>query len=184
MSDNLVSERSASTTRGSGMSDRVIIRAMVLSDIPAICEMASRIWRAHYVPGIVTAEQIDYMLPRIYDPARIKRNLTDRKQRFWLMLKGETPVGYAAAEPRSENGVWFLDKLYIDMDQQRSGLGVMLLNAIMIETSPKELTLRVNRKNYKAVNFYFKQGFFIEGLDCLDIGAGFVMDDFLMRRIV
>ncbi|MCE2927047.1 MAG: GNAT family N-acetyltransferase [Rickettsiales bacterium] len=183
MSENLVAERAATPYRAEKQ-DHIVIRAMLLADIPAICDMAERIWRKHYVPEIVTAEQIEYMLPRIYDPALIKKSMTDRRQCFWLMLSGETPIGYAAAEPRGDGGVWFLDKLYVDMDKQRSGLGAMLLNAVLLETKPSELTLRVNRKNHKAINFYFKHGFYIEGLDCLDIGGGFVMDDFLMRKFV
>ncbi len=163
--------------------DGTIIRAMVISDIDAVCDMAARIWRQHYVPEIVTAGQIEYMLPRIYNLDIIKKNMLDRKQRFWIMLKDNEPVGYAAAEPRGD-GVWFLDKLYVDMDKQRGGLGARLLAAVLMETDPKELALRVNRKNYKAINFYFRQGFFIQGLDCLDIGGGYVMDDFLMRKIV
>jgi hypothetical protein len=34
--------------------------------------------------------------------------------------------------------------------------------------------------NYKAINFYFKNGFVIESLLDLNIGEGFQMNDFVM----
>ena len=186
MSELMVSPPPArpAVSSNSQASSNVVIRAMVLADVEAVCEMAARIWRKHYVPEIVTSGQIEYMLPRIYNPEQIKKNITQRNQRFWIMLQDGQPAGYAAAEPRGEEGVWFLDKLYVDMERQRAGLGARLLRAVIMETQPRELALRVNRKNYKAINFYFRQGFFIEGLDCLDIGSGYVMDDFLMRKIM
>lgn len=159
------------------------IREMTLEDIPAVREMAERVWRRHYVPEIVTAGQIEYMLPRIYSDEAITRNLREKEQRFWLFYEQENLLGYAAAEPRSK-GVWFIDKLYVDMDKQRRGLGSHLLAHIVRELKPVMLQLRVNRKNFKAINFYFKHGFFIESLDVLDIGSGYVMDDFLMKKIL
>lgn len=159
------------------------IREMNREDIPAVREMAGRIWRTHYVPDIVTAEQIEYMLPRLYSDEAILRNLIEKKQRFWLLYSGELLLGYAAVEPKG-NQVWFIDKLYVDMDNQRLGLGSTLLAHILSQLHPAALTLRVNRKNFKAINFYFKHGFYIEALDVLDIGGGFVIDDFLMKKIL
>ena len=159
------------------------IRAMTVSDIPAVREMAMRIWRQHYVPDIVTAGQIEYMLPLLYSEEAITRNLKEKSHQFRLLYCGGKLAGYIAVEPR-DNGVWFVDKLYIDVDIQRRSLGSMLLERIITELSPRELQLRVNRKNYKAVNFYFRHGFCIESLHVLDIGSGFVMDDFIMKRVL
>lgn len=159
------------------------IREMSVADIPVVRELAERIWRRHYVPEIVTAEQIEYMLPRIYSDEAITRNIREKQQRFWLLYEEGTLLGYTAVEPVSK-GAWFIDKLYIDMNTQRKGLGSTLLEHIVRELRPVALHLRVNRKNFKAINFYFKHGFFIESLDVLDIGGGYVMDDFLMKKIL
>ena len=40
--------------------------------------------------------------------------------------------------------------------------------------------LTVNRKNFKAINFYFKQGFIIEEVKDFDIGNNYEMNDFIM----
>ena len=41
------------------------IKPARVEDLPAIRELAAIIWHAHY-PGIISREQIDYMLARMY----------------------------------------------------------------------------------------------------------------------
>ena len=48
--------------------------------------------------------------------------------------------------------------------------------------SAKEIRLRVNRENERAIRFYQNCGFEIVGEDCLPIGNEYVMDDYLMSR--
>jgi RimJ/RimL family protein N-acetyltransferase len=48
----------------------------------------------------------------------------------------------------------------------------------------REIELRVNRGNSRAVRAYERAGFRVAESVCQDIGAGFVMDDFVMRRPV
>jgi GNAT superfamily N-acetyltransferase len=160
-----------------------VIREMQPDDVNAISEMAARIWRNHYVPDIVTAEQIEFMLPRVAAAEVFAAQLADKTHKLWLISLGDTPAGYAAVIAR-DNNTWFLDKLYVDNDLQRAGLGFALLSHILKTLNPKQLILRVNRKNIKAINFYFKHGFVIDSLDVLDIGNGFIMDDFIMKRVI
>jgi len=46
----------------------------------------------------------------------------------------------------------------------------------------RPIRLQVNRKNYKAINFYFKNGFTIESVGDFDIGGGYYMNDFVMIK--
>jgi ribosomal protein S18 acetylase RimI-like enzyme len=46
-----------------------------------------------------------------------------------------------------------------------------------------ELRLQVNRQNYKAINFYFRNGFIIESIADFDIGDGYFMNDFIMLKV-
>jgi ribosomal protein S18 acetylase RimI-like enzyme len=46
----------------------------------------------------------------------------------------------------------------------------------------RTLELRVNRHNAAAIGFYRKNGFTAFADDCREIGGGYVMDDYLMRR--
>ena len=43
------------------------------------------------------------------------------------------------------------------------------------------MRLRVNRHNDAAIRAYRRAGFVIVASDCLPIGGGFVMDDYLME---
>ena len=156
---------------------------MQAEDVNAVSEMAARIWRTHYVPDMVTAEQIEFMLPRVASPEVFSAQLADKNRKLWIVQKEGKPAGYMAVLNQPD-GVCFIDKLYVDTTLQRSGLGFALLSYCINTLKPKQLMLRVNRKNIKAINFYFKHGFMIEKLDALDIGDGFVMDDFIMTRIL
>ncbi len=160
-----------------------VIREMDKVDIPAMCDMAARVWRAHYVPEVVTAEQIEYMLPMLYTPEIIIQNIREKQQRFWLTENDGNLTGYIAVEPLKDSS-WFIDKLYVEMDIQRNGLGSTLLNHAIKTLKPRTLMLRVNKRNYKAINFYFRHGFVIDSLHTLDIGGGFVMDDFIMKKVL
>jgi hypothetical protein len=45
-----------------------------------------------------------------------------------------------------------------------------------------KLKLTVNRKNFKAINFYFKNGYIIESVEDFDIGESYLMNDFVMVK--
>lgn len=156
------------------------IREMEPSDIPAVSALAARIWRAHY-PAIISREQIEYMIPLTSSKEALQKNIREHKHRFWLAHDNGALAGYIALEPEDKN-TWFIDKLYVDPDRHRIGIGEALLNHVTHTLKPAALSLRVNRANIKAINFYFKHGFVIEVIDVLDIGGGYVMDDFLMKK--
>lgn len=159
------------------------IREMRRDDVSSVSELAVRVWRKHYAPDIVTAEQIEYMIPRICTEAAIVKSMAEKKHRYFLSFDGALLTGYIAIEMK-EGGTCFIDKLYVDKSKQGLGIGEALLQYVVQTLRPTVLTLRVNRKNIQAINFYFKHGFMIESLDALDIGGGFVMDDFLMKKIL
>ena len=70
-----------------------------------------------------------------------------------------------------------------DGDQHRKGIGSEIFNAILVlMDQPKTITLTVNRKNIKAINFYFKIGFTIKSAEDFDIGNGYYMNDFVMVK--
>lgn len=160
------------------------LRPATLSDIPLIRELAHRIWWSHY-PGIITEEQIAYMLDLVYNEQALARQMTEEGQQFWLAEANGTAIGYLSVS-RQGDGAYFLHKIYLDTSHQGKGLGAQVFQ-MLLEQYPDltELRLTVNRQNFRSVNFYFKMGFVIE--KCIDtpIGRGFVMDDFQMlwRRL-
>lgn len=149
------------------------------ADIAAVGELAGRIWRRHY-PDIISPAQIDYMLARMYSPAALGAQLAQGHQ-FRLLQEGDALLGFASTEATGPQR-FFLHKFYIDQDRARCGLGTRLMQHLLGEYQPHEMQLHVNRSNIKAINFYFRHGFTIDGLVVTDIGNGYVMDDFRMIR--
>ena len=148
-------------------------------DIPLIAQLAHKIWHAHY-PGIITIEQIDFMLNNRYSESAIEQQMKGN-EKFYLAYADNEPVAYASIELKG--GYYYLHKFYIDVSKHRGGIGQQFFNYILAQIEvPKPIKLQVNRQNYKAINFYFKMGFSIELVADFDIGGGYFMNDFVMKR--
>lgn len=154
-------------------------------DLPIVRELAQRIWNDHY-PDIIGQEQVDFMLEKMYDLKSLELQL-EKGDIFYLTAVGgseqDLVYGGFASVKEMEHGRWFLNKLYVDTELQRSGLGKGLLDFLLSEHNIKELRLQVNRQNFKAINFYFRNGFVIESVADFDIGDGYFMNDFIMLKV-
>lgn len=152
------------------------------NEAEALADLAALIWRRHY-PGIISVEQIDYMLASRYHPPLIRQSLA-RGDRWDVGREGETLVAFAHSFPL-EGGAVKLDKLYVHPDRQRQGLGARLLARVetrALAQGRSHLLLRVNRRNAQAIAAYRKYGFYIAREVVEDIGEGFVMDDWVMIK--
>jgi ribosomal protein S18 acetylase RimI-like enzyme len=156
------------------------IRTANLTDIAAINRLAVAIWHQHY-PSIISTDQINYMLSKMYDPETLLQNMNNGHV-FLVAEENDSLLGYLGYH-LPQSGQAFLDKLYVDTHYHGKNIGGLLLQK-MIETISPNTTIRlqVNRKNYKAINFYFKHGFTIEQVADFDIGNGYFMNDFVMIR--
>ena len=76
-----------------------------------------------------------------------------------------------------------MHKFYIDQDLANNGLGTQVLQKLESLLPIKTITLTVNRQNFKSINFYFKNGFKIESVEDFNIGDGYFMNDFVMKKI-
>jgi ribosomal protein S18 acetylase RimI-like enzyme len=75
----------------------------------------------------------------------------------------------------------------VHYDHQRKGYGGMLLEralAIARGHDCATLMLAVNKHNRNAIAAYNKYGFRIAESVVKDIGGGFVMDDYIMRKVL
>jgi diamine N-acetyltransferase len=155
------------------------IKEASTDDIPVIHELAAEIWRQYY-PEIISAEQIEYMLDKMYSETSLQEQLKNG-HRFFL-ASAEKPVGYFSFQQLSQHD-FFLHKLYVKTNGHRKGVGKQMLD-LLLQMLPHDSTLRLttNRRNYKAINFYFKNQFIIEEVKDIDIGNGFWMKDFVMLR--
>jgi GNAT superfamily N-acetyltransferase len=165
-------------------SNRLGIIPATEADMPAMAEMAGVIWRACY-PGIITTEQIDYMLARMYALDALRDEIHSQGIRYDQFLVDDKLAGFASYGPTAEPGVMKLHKLYLLPELHGRGLGSRLLQHVEREVRAGggcRLILSVNRRNAKAIAAYQRNGFVIADSVVTDIGNGFVMDDYIMAK--
>lgn len=165
------------------MSTRITFRIAGPDDIPAIQDLASRIWRQHY-PGIITHGQIDFMLEKMYAPEVMQGEMRNKGYRYVLALRDEEAVGFMAyVFERAEQAVK-LSKLYLLPSLHGRGIGRSMLQYVRddaLRMGAHSVYLFVNIRNRKAVAAYERFGFRREADVVTDIGSGFVMEDHRMR---
>ncbi|WP_343667578.1 GNAT family N-acetyltransferase [Chitinophaga sp.] len=151
-------------------------------DISIIQELTNLIWPATYL-SILTQEQMDYMIAMMYNTEELTRQLTS-DHTFLLLWDGDRAIGFAGYSPKEEPGVYKLNKIYLHPDYQGKGAGKFLLNTVIDAvkaTGAHLLELNVNKYN-KARSFYEKIGFEVYEEKDIDIGNGYWMNDFIMRK--
>jgi len=158
------------------------IAPLAEADIAAVIELAGVIWRHHY-PGIISMEQIEYMLAQRYTSALIRAQMQSGKA-WWdeAVLDGRI-IGFAQYEPCERS--MKLDKLYVHQDYQRLGYGGRMLAHVEDEARRRgfgAVRLNVNKHNVKSIAAYRKNGYAVVETVVADIGRGFVMDDYVMEK--
>jgi diamine N-acetyltransferase len=151
--------------------------------LPAIADLARRIWHECY-PTIITREQIEYMLTRMYSVETLEAELRSGIHYERLLIDGEL-CGFASFGPTEQNDTIKLHKLYLHPNQHGRGFGTSLLRHCENEArklGARQLTLNVNKHNTKAIAMYQRNGFSIADSVVVDIGHGFVMDDYVMSK--
>lgn len=154
------------------------VREAQRSELTIISTLARKIWMEHY-PSVISMEQIEYMLEKMYSESALQQQLTDG-HRFFILSDEKTDLGYLSFS-QTEKGNYFLHKFYIDTQHHRKGLGNFFFDTVFNAIQDlKTIRLTVNRTNLKAINFYFKKGFTIEEVKDFDIGNNYFMNDFVM----
>ncbi len=160
-----------------------IVRARP-EQLPDVQQLAGVIWRAYY-PGIISPAQIEYMLARGYALDALARFLGGPDRGLELATVAGELAGFAAWYVPDEPATAKLDKLYLLPSRQRLGLGGRLLarvEALARAAGATTLTLNVNKHNAQAIRAYEKHGFAVREAVVVDIGEGFVMDDYVMAK--
>jgi ribosomal protein S18 acetylase RimI-like enzyme len=166
------------------MSEALVIRTADQDDIATIGYLAHQIWPASY-QDILTQEQLDYMLQLFYSPDALGKQILQLKHRFIIAEIDLEEVGFASYSP-VDASTWKLHKLYVLPWLQGKGVGRALVDMVEEEVrthNGAHLILNVNKHN-KAIRFYESLGFNIEKEETIDIGHGFIMDDYVMGKNV
>lgn len=153
-------------------------------DIPLIKNLAEVIWPEVYT-DIISAAQIHYMLGLIYSEDALATQLENGHQ-FIIASKENVPIGFASYSKKSEEEpyIFRLHKIYVLPRQHGQGIGSALLEHIYHTARNKgasQIELNVNKYNI-AKEFYLKKGYAILKEEIIDIGGGYVMDDYVMGK--
>lgn len=148
-----------------------------------IRELAYKIWPDTY-GQILSKEQLEYMLGNFYSIESLE-NQFENGHVFLFVEEDGQYLGFAAYETDcKEKGKTKLHKIYVMPNTQGKGIGKFLLNEVEQRTKNAEnkyLFLNVNKYN-NAISFYEKQGFVKIADEVIDIGQGYVMDDYVMEK--
>ena len=149
----------------------------------SIRAIAKEVWPIAY-GAILSQEQLDYMMEMMYSVSSLREQANEKGIHFILATENDISVGYAAYE-HNYNGMLKtkIHKIYVLSNQQRKGIGRILIDYITNEATQNKqeaLLLNVNKNNI-AQHFYKKLGFDISYEEIIDIGNDYVMDDYVME---
>ena len=156
-------------------------------ELSKITELAELIWKKYYIE-IITMDQIEYMMNKFYSNDSLKTQILNGQIFYFVKIKTDV-LGFVSLS-KDDKGVYFIHKFYLMPDQHRKSLGTAVMqeieNEIKVtqEVNNYKIKLTVNRQNFKAINFYFKNGFTIESVEDFDIGESYLMNDFVMVKNV
>ncbi len=151
-------------------------------DIPTIQDLAKKSWVVAYA-DILKQDQIDYMLDMMYSEEALKKHFENPNFHYYLIREENQFLGFVGFEFHQEPETTKLHRIYFLKEAQGKGLGKEVLEFVKNEAKKngnRRLILTVN-KNNSAQKFYEYQGFKIYEEKILDVGNGYVMDDYLME---
>ncbi len=157
------------------------IRLATSADFRAIRTVVHEVWPIAY-REMITPAQISYMLEMMYSDDALHEQVQKEGCVFLVYEEDNIIQGFASFSDIG-NTLFKLHKLYVYTTMHGKGIGKALLDEVkkrVVEIGGNAIELQVNKKNV-AREFYLKQGFTIHRELVLDIGDGFVMDDYVMR---
>ena len=154
-------------------------------ELQIIRDIANDIWPKTFA-NILSAEQISYMMQMMYSPD-VMANELKNGYHFEIIKVDSCPAGYISWSPYTPENTAKLHKLYLLDRFHHRGIGSKMLKQVEYRAAAAgftRLTLNVNKFNEPAKKAYFRNGYTIIDSVQIDIGNGFIMDDFIMEKIL
>lgn len=160
-----------------------IISANTKTEYTIIENLANSIWVEHYTP-IIGELQVAYMLEKFQSAIAIEDQV-EKGIWYYIIQYRDTNVGYFSFS-KSEDFL-FLSKLYILNSVRGKGIGRIAFS--FIESKARELDLKkikltVNKYNTDSIEVYKKMGFQTIEAIIQDIGNGYIMDDYVLEKVI
>ena len=147
-----------------------------------ISVLADEIWHECYA-SVLPDGQIDYMLRTYHSTDSILREMSEGYD-FSVVRDGGRDVGYYSVHDEGDR--LYISKVYLLKECRGKGLGNLMFEEIDAYARKHGLGkeyLRVNKGN-PTVEIYKKTGFSVTETVTSDIGNGYVMDDYVMTKIL
>ncbi|MGQ7944440.1 GNAT family N-acetyltransferase [Flavobacterium sp. WC2509] len=164
----------------------IAISEAVRNDIKTIQNIAHKTWPLTY-GEILSEAQLQYMLDLFYSEEALTDQFDKNEQLFYLISEEESILGFIGIEHNYQNqNITKIHKIYLLPETQGKGIGKIVIEAISklaLENNATSLLLNVNRFN-KALNFYQKIGFKIIDEVNIEIGNGYLMEDYVMEKVI
>ena len=153
-----------------------------IEQLNVVIDLTKKIWPVAY-GEILSKAQLDYMIEKFYNETAL-RELIQKGHVFYLAQDDkDNYVGFVSYEINSEPNKTKIHKIYVLSETQGTGLGRQFFELVKekaIENNQNAIFLNVNKYN-NAIHFYNKLGFTKVKDEVIDIGNGYVMDDYVME---
>jgi ribosomal protein S18 acetylase RimI-like enzyme len=154
------------------------------TQVADVARMAREVWNEYYV-ALIGQAQVDYMVAKFQSAEAMQTQIDAGYEYFQIQQSGEN-VGYAAIRHDADQARVFISKLYLLAACRKHGAGrqaLALIEHLARERGATHLWLTVNKGN-PSVQAYERLGFKIVEALVMDIGGGYVMDDYRMEKPV
>ncbi len=151
-------------------------------DIEALVALAKEIWEDHFT-SLIGGDQVAYMLETYQSVTAITNQIESDNYQYFTVSNGAENIGYFAFCPKGEQ--LYLSKFYLKKEARGSGFGrkvLAFLESAARNMSAKALELNVYKGNDHTISIYKKMGFRIVSEPQIDIGNGFVLNDYVMQK--
>lgn len=156
-----------------------IRKAETPEEIRATAGLAAEIWREHF-HGIITDEQIEYMLERFQSFSAMQEQRRSEGYEYYMVFIDGAQMGYFAIAEKEEK--LFLSKLYLHSSVRGQGYASKMFEVVVSKAKERGLPavwLTVNKHNDSSIAVYRHWGMKVIREQTVDIGGGFVMDDYV-----
>ncbi len=160
---------------------------IVIAELPIhferMAHLAHVIWHEHYTP-IIGQAQVEYMVNKFQTAEAMKHQVENGFEYYIINFNQET-IGYLSIKHNDDD--LFLSKIYIRSDHRGLKIGktaMLFVEKRAQDLSCKSVSLTVNKYNTNSIKAYEKVGFVNMGAVQKDIGNGFIMDDYAMKKTI
>jgi diamine N-acetyltransferase len=162
----------------------ITITKLLDTDLEQLREISREIWYSHY-SSILSQEQIEYMLTKMYGTGVIENEICHQDIFYDQVLHNSELVGYLSygSEIMDNLNCLKLHKCYLLTSLHGFGYGQKMLFYVYQKAKEmkfKQIVLNVNKRNEKGIKAYTRFGFRIIDSQIKDFGSGFILDDYIM----